>query len=149
MKRLVAVTSLVSLAFIGIIGCATVSSSSPNYVEVGMTVAALKGHRFFFATGTVNVYGFLGLVALRSQEYGVAIMTEPDSGKVIRIATMQPAGRATTQVNGPEGSYYVYGAERYRLGDLVGGISVDDIHATDSWASAVEQAARFDQLNRI
>lgn len=62
---------------------------------------------------------------------------------------MQPAGRETATVQGPEGNYFIYGGYRYRLGDLVGGISANDIQWTASWASAVEQAAQYDSLNQF
>jgi hypothetical protein len=124
-------------------GCATpVNRSSPNYVEVGMTAEALKGHRFYFVTGMINVYSGYGT---SSQKYGVAIEANADTGKIRRIETMQPQDRETDQFKDSQVTHYFKGRHLFQLDNLIGGISMLDIQAADSWASAVKQAAEFDR----
>jgi hypothetical protein len=134
--RLVAVLFVLAL----LAGCATVGKDSKNYLEKGMVVDQLKGHRYFYASGEVNLYAFLGLVAIRSAETSVAILADENTGEILKIKTMQRAGQetATARTTGDiNATITIVGGYKYKLDDLKGGISYYDIHFTDSWEQAL------------
>ena len=136
MKKIMGIVIVLALT----VGCATISKeNSKNYMEKGMAVYQLKGHKYYYASGEVNLY-LAGLVPTRKVETSVALLVDENTGEILKIKTLQPAGRetATARTTGDvNATTYITGGYKYRLGDLVGGISVYDIRYTDSWDEAL------------
>lgn len=138
----------VALVFVlPLVGCATMEAvveGSPNYLKVGSVDANLSGHRFYMAIGSVNLYrrGSFGGVTPTGEvvESPAAIETDLDTGKVLRIVTLQPVAQRTSSTSSTFGAVTTTTttSQRYELGALVGGISVIDIHHYDTWLDALE-----------
>jgi len=58
-RNVVLAVVIATIFLIGVSGCATIGRGSSNYIENDMTVPALKGHAYYFVTGTVNVWSCL------------------------------------------------------------------------------------------
>jgi hypothetical protein len=146
MRRLVFATgALVALLALG--GCATmpqIRRGSANYLEKGMVSAKAKGNSFYMALGQVDLYdyGMFGKLRPTGKTVDIAtvIRADPDTGEVLRIATLQPQDRDTA---GASPSSYQNGVavtngSSFTLGDLKGGIDVTDMQAYPHWLDAIE-----------
>ena len=129
-------------------GCATlprITDGSPNYLAKGMVKENLRGHSFYMAIGDVNLYRgrvFGGYAPTgRTRESPVAIQVNAASGQIERIVTLQPYIQETsTSAVGPFlwGSIVTINKTAYRLGDLIGGVSIIDIHPYPEWLAALK-----------
>jgi hypothetical protein len=129
-----------------LLGCATVplvNSGSPNFIEKGSLSDMLRGGSFFVAEGLVDVYQYdlFGYLepAGRAVDSAVAIEADKDTGRAVRVVTMQPLGPGVWESTalGWRNSATLIADGRYAAGDLVGGISVTDIHPAATWLEAL------------
>jgi hypothetical protein len=120
---------LFSLGFAAVVlaGCASmpVPSAHPsNFLDVGTVYPKLAGNTFYMATGQVDLYkyGFWGDLQKTGKkiDMAVAIQADSDTGRVQRIATLQP--------DGVTGQY---------VGELKGGILLTDFQSYPHWLDAV------------
>lgn len=148
MRRFSLTIGLALAAFLLLAGCATlprITQDTPNYLAKGMVKENLKGESFYMAVGDVNLYrprAFGGFAPTgRTIESPVAIQVNAASGLVDRVVTLQPYVQETsTTAVGPFlwGSVVTINRTAYRLGDLIGGISIIDIHPYPTWVDAVK-----------
>lgn len=123
-------------------GCATMPKivrGSSNYLGVGSVKSSLKGNGFYLAIGEVDLYrhrAFGGVAPLgRTRESAAGLQVDSATGRVERIVTFQPVAEqsATTTTSGNTVTTTVETNRHYVIGDLIGGISVIDIHPYPSW----------------
>jgi hypothetical protein len=116
---------------------------SANYVEAGAANPKLKGNSFYMGVGQVDLYRYgMGGLERTGQvaDIAVAIQVDPDSGLVQRLVTMQPKSR-DVESGSPEdwqNNAAVAGSQSYALGDLKGGIVLNDFQPYPHWLDAID-----------
>lgn len=130
--------------FLLLAGCATVPrivQGSPNYLAVGAVRSNLVGNSYYMAIGDVNLYrprAFGGIAPTGATgESAVAIQVDQTIGRVQRIVTLQPYLQQQ-ETAGAVGTVIVTNTTRLRLANLIGGISLIDIHHYATWLAAVK-----------
>lgn len=126
--------------------CATspaVLQGSPDYLTVGSVKSNLKGSDFYMAIGNVNLYrhrAFGGVTPTgRSAESAASLQVDRATGRVERIVTLQAVAKqiTTTSTTLNTVTTIVENDRSYVLGELIGGISVIDIHPYPTWLDAL------------
>jgi hypothetical protein len=130
-----------------LMACATapqaVVGDSLGYIEKNMTSPMVKGGEFYMATGQVNIYNDTFLVnpkpTGRKVDIAVAIQADAATGKVLRIVAIQPVtpGAVPNPVVYNDGTS-IFGNSPYTIGDLRGGIVVNDIQPFPHWVNAID-----------
>jgi len=135
MKFMIKCAVAVFLSF-PIVSCASISTTSDMYIEKGKQVEKLKGNSFYAALGKVNLY-LMGFIPAGTANTAVAIQVNKDTGAVLQIVTVQPAGRDVLATNSQTGAV-VYGKWRYKMDDLIGGIVVVEFYKMETWSDALD-----------
>ena len=123
-------------------GCVSTSidTSAKNYVQAGMTYGELANNqetRYFVAYGRVNLYNLFGMVVGQTNT-NVIVQIQPESGRIIRILTLQPGVSSINYKDNSGNRAQIYSYEKY-VDDLIGGILIYDIWSATSLNDAVNQ----------
>lgn len=134
------------LVFLVLVGCATmplIVADSPDYVAVGSVRSDLKGHSFYLAIGQVDLYrhrAFGGVASIgRVAESPAALRVDRATGKVERMVTLQEVAeqKTTTATSINSVTTIVHNKRSYVLGELIGGMSIIDVHPHSSWLESL------------
>ena len=147
MNRFVSKVLLMTIAVLGLIGCATmpqITKGTSNYLQKGMVSAKLQGNDFYMAIGEADLYSY-GLFgdlkpSGKTVEIAVVIQADKDTGEILKIATMQSNSASTAAVSSSDlqNGVTVANGANYVLADLRGGISIIDIQPYPRWLDAIQ-----------